>query len=590
MAAAALLMPTIQGAPENADSARKRNAAKSLYYSRQSYKYNDSTDQQYELARYARNLDADNLNAAFYESLFGILISPDTMQYARARQAMRRYVDTYPGDINEASLYALLCENMLHDPQESSRVQERLLRIYPERTDIYMSLAKTYQMLDSINLAVRTVRRYERVEGQDDRTVTTKASLLLSMGDTTAAIAAADSLTALHPDLVDAWMMRGSLFDFVDMPDSALVSLQRAEALSPYSFNPKMALSQHYQVVGDTVMSDRYMTLALGTNDLSVDEKSEGLSTFVSNLYADSANMARALPMVDALLAQDPDNSNVLVIRAAVEEELQMTDALRKTQRRLIALNPQNQSLWQQLMLSYIGNEEFKEAEQVYREALDTLKDDDPTLDLYMSSAYAMQEKPQQASEYILKAIHHYIPTYTNRMTVKELADTVKAREYRPEAVANFIQMYGDQLVSMKDTVGGFTAYEQALTLDPDNLLALNNYAYFLALRDSNLDRAAEMSLKTVTMEPGNGTYLDTYAYILFLKGDYQRAKIYQEMAIQDTKPEQASSELYEHYGDILFKLGQTRLAVDNWKKALEKEPDNELIKRKIKDETYYSK
>lgn len=566
------------------------NAAKSLYYSRQSYKYADSTDQAYELARYAARLNPDNLNAGFYTSLYGILLSPDSASFARGRQAMRRYVETFPGDINEASLYALLCENLLRDPAESARIQERLLKIYPKRTDIYMSLAQTYQKLDSNQLALRTVRRYEHAEGQDDNTVTTKAGLLLGMGDTVGAIAAVDSLVALHPDMPEAWLVRGSLFDYIGRRDSALTSMRRAEALSPYSFGPKMQLSQHYQEAGDTVMADRLMTEALATNDLTVDEKAQGLRQFVTTLYSDSANVARALPMIRALLDQEPDNTGILQLRAAVEEELKMTDAFVATQRRILEIEPQAKSIWESLLSTLIDAKDYPGAEKVYHQAQTVLDEKDPTLDLYLASSYAMQEKPRQAADLLLQTVRHYLPTYSAAMPVAQLADSVQARGYYAPAVANIMQMYGDQLFNLRDTTGAFTVYEQVLGIDADNLMTLNNYAYFLALGDSAIDRAAEMSLKTVTQEPNNGTYLDTYAFILFKKGDYERAKVYQEMAIEDTKPEEASAELYDHYGDILFKLGQTRLAVDNWRKALEKEPGNELIKRKIKDETYYEK
>lgn len=580
---ALLLMPAVHGAPGN-------DTAKSLYYSRQSYKHTDSTDQAYELARYASRLDPGNLNAGFYASLYGILLSPDSATFARGRQAMRRYVETYPGDINEAALYAMLCENLLRDPGESARIQERLLRIYPRRTDILMTLAQTYQKLDSIALAVRTVRRYEHAEGQDDNTVTTKASLLLTMGDTAGAIAAVDTLATLRPDMSGTWLLRGSLFDFIGQKDSALVNMRRAEALEPYRFHPKMALSQHYQEAGDTVMADRLMTEALATNDLSVDEKAEGLSQFVSTLYTDSANVARAFPMIEALLAQEPDNTAILRLRAAVEDELKMSKDLEKTMRHILEIEPQSKSIWEQLMLELIEAKDYDAAKKVYDDAVATLEEKDPTLDIYLASAYAIQEKPRQAADMLLQTVRHYLPTYSARMPVQELKDSVEARDYYAPAVANLMQMYGDQFVSLRDTATAFTIYEQVLSIDPENVMTLNNYAYFMALRDSDLDRAAEMSLKTVTDQPDNGTFLDTYAFILFKKGDYERAKVYQEMAIEDTKPEEASAELYNHYGDILFKLGQTRLAVDNWRKALEKEPDNELIKRKIKDETYYDK
>ena len=42
-----------------------------------------------------------------------------------------------------------------------------------------------------------------------------------------------------------------------------------------------------------------------------------------------------------------------------------------------------------------------------------------------------------------------------------------------------------------------------------------------------DLDKAEEMSYKTVKAEPNNSTYLDTYAWILFVKGNYAEARLF---------------------------------------------------------------
>ena len=45
-----------------------------------------------------------------------------------------------------------------------------------------------------------------------------------------------------------------------------------------------------------------------------------------------------------------------------------------------------------------------------------------------------------------------------------------------------------------------------------------------------------------------------------------------------------------EHYGDILWFNDEKEAAVEQWSKALEMDPDNELLQRKVKDKTYYEK
>ena len=72
-----------------------------------------------------------------------------------------------------------------------------------------------------------------------------------------------------------------------------------------------------------------------------------------------------------------------------------------------------------------------------------------------------------------------------------------------------------------------YAAYDSSLVYNPSNIGALNNYAYYLSVERRDLDKAEEMSYKTVKAEPNNSTYLDTYAWILFEKGNYAEARIY---------------------------------------------------------------
>jgi tetratricopeptide (TPR) repeat protein len=70
-------------------------------------------------------------------------------------------------------------------------------------------------------------------------------------------------------------------------------------------------------------------------------------------------------------------------------------------------------------------------------------------------------------------------------------------------------------------------AYQTALSIDSTDVLVLNNYAYSLAERELQLERALEMSTKAVEGDPENPSYLDTKGWILFKLGNYDEAKEY---------------------------------------------------------------
>lgn len=120
--------------------------------------------------------------------------------------------------------------------------------------------------------------------------------------------------------------------------------------------------------------------------------------------------------------------------------------------------------------------------------------------------------------------------------------------------------------------------YESAFKYYPDNVLLLNNYAYHLAQRGIKLDKALELSRKTVEAEPQNSSYLDTYGWIFYKLKDYKNAKKYIEKAVEIG----ANAVLYEHLGDIYIGLDDVPKAIKYYRQGLELDPENSDLKYKI--------
>ncbi len=122
--------------------------------------------------------------------------------------------------------------------------------------------------------------------------------------------------------------------------------------------------------------------------------------------------------------------------------------------------------------------------------------------------------------------------------------------------------------------------YERALKLDPYNVLILNNYAYNLAERGVNLERALEMSKFTINKEPNSASYLDTYGWICYKMKNYEEAKKYIEKAVSING---SSAVIMDHLGDVYFALKDNINAKKYWEKALELNPNNHRLKEKLK-------
>lgn len=131
-------------------------------------------------------------------------------------------------------------------------------------------------------------------------------------------------------------------------------------------------------------------------------------------------------------------------------------------------------------------------------------------------------------------------------------------------------------------------AFEKAVGLDPHNFLIMNNYAYYLALRNENLDKAEALITVAAKALPRDASVADTYALILLKKGKYELAKTWIEKSLLNNEAE--NSVYLEHYGDILFHTGAPDEALVQWKKSWDAGNDSPLLKRKINEKKYLTK
>jgi tetratricopeptide (TPR) repeat protein len=209
-----------------------------------------------------------------------------------------------------------------------------------------------------------------------------------------------------------------------------------------------------------------------------------------------------------------------------------------------------------------------------------------------MVDSVKMLEKSREALRFFPQnAIFHLfegVSLYQQQMLEEALSAFKSGLEFVEDNKGLAVQFHayiGDIYHSLGDTENSFSHYEQALAIDENNLIVLNNYSYYLSLRGERLEDAERMSAKTVELDPGNPTYLDTYAWVLFKRGRYLEAKFIIERAIDEEG--EVSGVILEHYGDILFMTGDVNEAVKVWGKALEKEDHSDVLLKKIEEKRF---
>ncbi len=203
---------------------------------------------------------------------------------------------------------------------------------------------------------------------------------------------------------------------------------------------------------------------------------------------------------------------------------------------------------------------------------------------LYEHSSAAIRFYPEQPIFYLFNGVALVdMKKYEEAVKIFEKGRFMSADK---KLTANFDTYIADVYHELGDKDMMYKQYERVLRNDPENVYVLNNYAYFLSLDNERLEDALKMSAVTVEKEPKNVTYLDTYAWVLYKLGRYKDAKKWMEKVFSYDRNPQGIN--YEHYGDILYHLGDTDKAVQNWKKAKKLGGTSEFIDQKIKDEKIY--
>ena len=204
--------------------------------------------------------------------------------------------------------------------------------------------------------------------------------------------------------------------------------------------------------------------------------------------------------------------------------------------------------------------------------------------DLYKHTLKALRFYPEQPIFYMFNGLALIeMDKHIEAIKVLEKGRFMSADK---KLTANFDTYIADIYYELGEKEKMYKQYDRILKNDPENVYVLNNYAYFLSVDNIRLEDALRMSAITIEKDPKNVTYLDTYAWVLYKLERYKEAKKWMEKVFSYDK--NANGVNYEHYGDILYKLGDTKNALINWKKAKKLGDTSEFIDQKIKDEKLY--
>lgn len=130
-----------------------------------------------------------------------------------------------------------------------------------------------------------------------------------------------------------------------------------------------------------------------------------------------------------------------------------------------------------------------------------------------------------------------------------------------------------DQLVLMESDL------RHVLTLDPNNVHALNGLGYFLAIRTERYNEAYQLIKKALSLKPSDAAIIDSMGWVVFKMGRIDEAITHLEKAFA-LLPD---PEVAAHLGEALWVKGKKQEAKNIWETILNTHPNSPEILETLK-------
>lgn len=504
-----------------------------------------------------------NASSALYEiSQYYMFLRQVPQGQAALEKAVAYAPDNYWYSQGLASLY--LQQNEL---DKAVALLEEMVVRFPAKQDPLFNLLDIYNRQEKYNDVISTLDRLEKRLGKNEQLSMEKFRIYLQMKDDKKAFREIESLVQEYPMDLRYQVILGDVYLQNGKEQEAYETYQKVLAAEPDNPMALFSMASYYQQTGQKELYQQQLDTLLLNKKVTPETKVNVMrQIIVENEQSSTKDNTEVVSLFARIMEQDQDDPQIPMLYAQYLLSKNMEAEAVPVLELVVDLDPTNKAARLMLVSAAVKKEDYKQIIKVCEPGIEATPD---ALELYyyLAIAYHQAEQSDSVLSVCSKALEHVT------------ADTKK------EIVSDFYLIMGDIYHTKKQMQEAYAAYDSALVYNPSNIGALNNYAYYLSVERRDLDKAEEMSYKTVKAEPNNSTYLDTYAWILFEKGNYAEARIYIDNAMKNEG--EKSDVVVEHCGDIYFMTGDVEGAVKYWKKALEMGSESKTLKEKIDKKKY---
>lgn len=468
------------------------------------------------------------------------------IKYAKSAVELNQENKWY--QLNLAKLFIIKNEYLL-----AIEVYENLNKIFDNDIEITYNLASLYIQVGNYKKAIELYDYIEKIIGVNESLSIGKQRLYIQTGNKTKAYNEIQNLIKHYPNIAQYYGIIAEMYTSDNLFLKAEENYKKLFELDSINGLGQLSIIDFYRKKMDYDKAFQMISKVNFNDEIAFDQK---VMVFVSMLNNQSEfniyNQQIKEKLVE-LRTLYPQEKDAHTLYADYLIKMNKIDEAQTEIEYILCNFNGNIVLWEQLLSIYSYKNNMA--------------------NLYEKATTAIDSFPEHALFYLFKGVS------SNRLSkhqeaIDVLKKGLKHAENNKDLELDFYTNLGEAYHENKDYKQSDYYFDIVLQRDPDNLYVINNYSYYLSLREEKLEYAESISKKTIIAEPENNTFLDTYAWILYKLERYQDALYYISKAIENGGID--SDVVVEHYGDILFKTGNTEKALEIWK--LSKEMGNTSV------------
>lgn len=446
---------------------------------------------------------------------------------------------------------AALYENR-NQLQKAVQIYKDLTNKNPDNLELLMNYADLLKIAGKYKDAIDVLDKVELIIGVNEDISLNKQKLYFFLNEKEKGYEELKKLIEHFPLNVKYYGLLAELYVANNRYEDAKETYNKLLEIGPNSGLGHLSISEFYRITGDSTNSFQELKLAFNSEDVNVDIKIK----LLLNYYFEPDNH-KAYELLDILEKTHPEEAKAYTVYGDFLYNDKRYEEARDKYLKATEITKDNYTLWKQLLHVESLLNYTKSMYKSSKEALEYFPNQ-PALYLYFGASAIKQKKYKEAIDKLNTGM-----------------GLVSDKKVLFQFYSNLAEAYNH----IKDYKKSDEFFNKALKIDSDDIYLLNNYSYYLSLRNENLAAAEAYAKKCIDKEPENSTFLDTYAWALYKQNKFPEALKIIEKAIEIGGNKNAL--IVEHYGDILYKSGQQEKAWEEWKNAVKIGKGSDLLKIK---------